>query len=78
MDDVELIGGPEKRTIIIEPYSPTWAATFEVHRRRIADALDAAACRVDHIGSTAVASLAATCVPKPASTGASPPPAGRP
>lgn len=56
---MELIGGPEKRRIIIEPYSPTWPAAFEVHRRRIADGLGAAACRVDHIGSTAVPGLAA-------------------
>jgi len=59
MDDVELIGGPEKRTIIIEPSSPTWPAVFEVHRRRITDALGSVACRVDHIGSTAVPGLAA-------------------
>ncbi len=58
-DDIELIGGPEKRAIIVEPYSPTWSAAFEVHRRRINNALGAAACRVDHIGSTAVPGLAA-------------------
>jgi GrpB-like predicted nucleotidyltransferase (UPF0157 family) len=59
VDDVELIGGPEKRTIIIKPYRPTWPAIFEAHRRRITEALGAAACRVDHIGSTAVLGLAA-------------------
>lgn len=59
MDDVELIGGPVKRTITIEPSSPTWPDVFEVHRHRITDALGAAACRVDHIGSTAVPGLAA-------------------
>lgn len=59
MDDVELIGGPEKRTITIEPYSPTWVITFDVHRRRISESLGSMACRVDHIGSTAVTGLPA-------------------
>lgn len=59
MDDVELIGGPEKRPIVIEPYSPTWPAMFEEHRSRIKNALGSVACRVDHIGSTAVTGLAA-------------------
>jgi GrpB-like predicted nucleotidyltransferase (UPF0157 family) len=52
-------GSPEKRSILIEPYSPAWPAVFEVHRRRITAALGATACRVDHIGSTAVTGLAA-------------------
>jgi GrpB-like predicted nucleotidyltransferase (UPF0157 family) len=59
VDEVELIGGPEKRAIVIAPYSSTWPATFEEHRRRIDDALDALASRVDHIGSTAVRDLPA-------------------
>ena len=59
MDEVELIGGPEKRPIVIEPYRPTWPATFQEHRVRIEDALDSVALRVDHIGSTAVPGLAA-------------------
>jgi GrpB-like predicted nucleotidyltransferase (UPF0157 family) len=58
-DEVELIGGPEKRAIVIEPYSSTWPDIFQVHRCRIIDALGAVACRVDHIGSTAVTGLAA-------------------
>ena len=58
-DEVELIGGPEKRAIVIEPYGETWPATFQEHRRRIEDALGSVACRVDHIGSTAVPGLAA-------------------
>lgn len=56
---MELIGGPEKRAIVIEPYRSTWPATFQDHRRRIEDALGAVALRVDHIGSTAVPGLAA-------------------
>jgi GrpB-like predicted nucleotidyltransferase (UPF0157 family) len=59
VDGVELIGGPEKRAIVIEPYRVTWTATFEEHRGRINDALGAVARRVDHIGSTAVPGLAA-------------------
>ena len=59
MDEVELIGGPEKRAIVIEPYRPAWPATFQEHRRRIEDALGSEALRVDHIGSTAVPGLAA-------------------
>ena len=59
MDDVELIGGAEKRAVNIKPYSPAWPATFEEHRRRIQQALGSVACRVDHIGSTAVPGLAA-------------------
>jgi GrpB-like predicted nucleotidyltransferase (UPF0157 family) len=59
VDDVELIGGPEKRTIVIEPYNPLWPDVFVEHRRRISEALGPVACRVDHIGSTAVRGLAA-------------------
>ena len=56
---MELIGGPETRAIVIEPYRPAWPATFQEQRRRIEDALGSVACRVDHIGSTAVPGLAA-------------------
>jgi GrpB-like predicted nucleotidyltransferase (UPF0157 family) len=59
VDGVELIGGPEKRTIAIDPYSPAWPARFEEHRGCITEALGTVACRVDHIGSTAVTGLAA-------------------
>ncbi len=59
VDDVELIGGPEKRDIVIEPYDPAWPDCFETHRRRISEALGAVARRVEHVGSTAVTGLAA-------------------
>jgi GrpB-like predicted nucleotidyltransferase (UPF0157 family) len=55
----ELIGGMEKREIIIADYDPAWPAKFELHRSAIAAALGAAALRIEHIGSTAVAQLAA-------------------
>ena len=35
VDKVELIGGPEKRAIVIEPYSSTWPDIFQEHRCRI-------------------------------------------
>jgi GrpB-like predicted nucleotidyltransferase (UPF0157 family) len=59
VDEVELIGGAEKRAIVIEPYSSTWPDLFQKHRHRITEALGAVAGRVDHIGSTAVTGLAA-------------------
>lgn len=54
-----LIGGIEKREIIIVDYDPTWPAKFERHRCVIAVALGAAALLIDHIGSTSVPGLAA-------------------
>jgi GrpB-like predicted nucleotidyltransferase (UPF0157 family) len=57
--ELELIGGPEKRAIVIEPYDPAWAPKFEEHRQRISQALDQIARRVEHIGSTSVVGLAA-------------------
>lgn len=63
MDDagkaVELIGGREKRDIILVPYDPAWPRTFAEHADRIYQALGSVAVRVDHIGSTAVPGLAA-------------------
>jgi GrpB-like predicted nucleotidyltransferase (UPF0157 family) len=59
VDEVELIGGPEKRAIVIEPYNPLWPAMFDEHRRRIEGALGDVARRIDHVGSTAVAGLTA-------------------
>jgi GrpB-like predicted nucleotidyltransferase (UPF0157 family) len=56
---VELIGGIEKREIIIVDYDPAWPTKFEMHRNAIARALGAAAMCIEHIGSTAVPRLAA-------------------
>jgi GrpB-like predicted nucleotidyltransferase (UPF0157 family) len=58
-DESELIGGIEKRDIVIVPYSLQWPARFEHERQRIEDALGAVACRVDHVGSTSVPGLPA-------------------
>lgn len=56
---MELIGGPEKRAIVVVGYDPVWPEKFERHRRRIAEVLGPVARRVDHIGSTSVVGLAA-------------------
>ena len=56
---VELIGGAERRAIVVVPYRREWRGTFRRHARRIAAALGEAALKVEHIGSTAVPGLAA-------------------
>jgi GrpB-like predicted nucleotidyltransferase (UPF0157 family) len=57
--DRVLIGGRERREIVIAAYDPAWPRRFEAERERIAAALGARALRIEHIGSTAVAGLAA-------------------
>lgn len=57
--EAELIGGIEKRAIIIADYDPSWPAKFEMHRNAIAAALGATTLRIEHVGSTAVPRLAA-------------------
>jgi GrpB-like predicted nucleotidyltransferase (UPF0157 family) len=42
----------------IVDYDPAWPALAEAERRRIEEALDAAAVRLEHVGSTAVLGLA--------------------
>ena len=59
MPDVDLIGGPEKRQIILCTYDPAWAKDFEAERRKIEVALGLLPHRVEHVGSTSVAGLAA-------------------
>jgi GrpB-like predicted nucleotidyltransferase (UPF0157 family) len=54
-----LIGGVEKREIKIADYETNWPMKFETHARTIADAIGAAAVRIEHIGSTSVPGLAA-------------------
>jgi GrpB-like predicted nucleotidyltransferase (UPF0157 family)/pimeloyl-ACP methyl ester carboxylesterase len=55
----ELLGGPEKRPILIAPYDAGWPRVFARERNRIVDALGPTALRVDHVGSTSVPGLAA-------------------
>lgn len=59
LEETELIGGIEKREIVIVRYDPLWPARFAAERRRIVEALGPTARRVDHIGSTSVPGLAA-------------------
>ena len=58
LDDV-LVGGREKRQIVIADYDKGWPTRFATERTRIEDALGSRALRVEHIGSTAVPGLAA-------------------
>lgn len=57
--EVELIGGPERRAIVLVPHDVSWASAFERERSRISDALRTRARRIDHIGSTAIPGLSA-------------------
>lgn len=54
-----LIGGREKRAIVIADYDPVWPKRFEAEAARIRRALGVSALRIEHIGSTAVPELAA-------------------
>ena len=45
--------------ITVEEYDPLWAEQFETLRSRIAPALGRLAAAIEHVGSTAVAGLAA-------------------
>lgn len=55
----ELIGGVEKRDLVIVDPDPGWADRYRAHEDRLRTALGATAVRVEHIGSTAVPGLAA-------------------
>jgi GrpB-like predicted nucleotidyltransferase (UPF0157 family) len=57
--DANLIGGVEKRAILIADYDPSWPERFVTERARISKALGPTAVTIDHIGSTAVPGLAA-------------------
>jgi GrpB-like predicted nucleotidyltransferase (UPF0157 family) len=57
--EVELIGGIERRELVLVPHDAGWAGRFRAERRRIADALGPTAAQIEHIGSTAVPGLAA-------------------
>jgi GrpB-like predicted nucleotidyltransferase (UPF0157 family) len=54
-----LIGGAEKREIVIVDYDADWPQKFERHAAVIASALGGTARRIEHIGSTSVPDLAA-------------------
>jgi GrpB-like predicted nucleotidyltransferase (UPF0157 family) len=54
-----LIGGRERRPIVIVDYDERWPARYEAERAAIAAALGASARRIEHVGSTSVPGLAA-------------------
>lgn len=56
---MELLGGIERRDIVIVAYDAGWPRRFEEERDRIVAALGLRAVTVDHIGSTSVPGLAA-------------------
>lgn len=56
---VELVGGTERRALVLREHDPRWAAAYDEHERRIRSALGPAAVQVEHIGSTSVRGLAA-------------------
>lgn len=53
-----LIGGVERRDIVVVDHDAGWAARFDGERERISTALPVAV-RIEHVGSTAVPGLAA-------------------
>ena len=59
IDESALIGGRERREIVIADYDPNWPRRFERERERIAAALRERALVIEHVGSTAVPGLAA-------------------
>ena len=54
-----LIGGIEKREIILVDHDPLWQITFQKHAKIIANTLGNIALCIEHIGSTSVPGLAA-------------------
>lgn len=58
MSDV-LIGGIEKRDIVIVDYRPEWPEIYRQHAARILEALGSVALSIEHVGSTSVPGLGA-------------------
>lgn len=54
-----LIGGIEKRQIVIANYDPSWPDKFQKHAALIMRALGSRALSIEHVGSTSVPGLAA-------------------
>ena len=57
--DVELVGGIEKRDLVVADPDPSWPQAFARHADRIRAALGLRAREVEHVGSTSVPGLAA-------------------
>ena len=58
MNDV-LIGGVEKREIVVVDYNPLWPEKFQKHAAILSQALGTKALSIEHVGSTSVPGLAA-------------------
>ena len=58
MDEV-LIGGIEKREIVIVDYDPRWPEQFQKHAEILLRVLGSKALAIEHVGSTSVPELAA-------------------
>ncbi|MGB8353468.1 MAG: GrpB family protein [Chthoniobacteraceae bacterium] len=58
MDEI-LIGGIEKRKLVIVDYDPCWPAKFQRHSEILSLALGTKALAIEHVGSTSVPGLAA-------------------
>ncbi|WP_017935698.1 GrpB family protein [Nocardioides sp. Iso805N] len=56
---VELVGGIEKRDLILADHDPRWLEAYSEHEGRIRTALGVVAAQIEHIGSTSVPGLAA-------------------
>jgi len=56
---VEMVGGVEKRALVLADYDPQWPEAYTEQKRRIRAALGPAAVQIEHIGSTSVPGLAA-------------------
>jgi GrpB-like predicted nucleotidyltransferase (UPF0157 family) len=62
MPDDVLIGGIEKREIVVEDYDPLWPKKFARHAERVRQALGSTALTIEHVGSTSVPGLAAKAI----------------
>ncbi len=54
-----MVGGVEKRDLVVVDPNPSWPEVYAVHEDRVRRALGAIAREVEHIGSTSVPGLAA-------------------
>ena len=59
IEDEFLIGGNERRAIVLVDYDSSWPVRFQDERAKLTTALGTEAIGIEHIGSTAVPGLAA-------------------
>lgn len=59
MTTPEILGGTEKRVLVLADHDSHWPETYAEHERRIRRALGTTALQIEHIGSTSVPGLAA-------------------